>query len=40
MGSNCDGVNDKKQKKRYYMASPAKPGIAVTTITEKKRSSS
>jgi hypothetical protein len=26
----------KKQKKRYYMASPAKPGIAVTTITEKE----
>jgi hypothetical protein len=40
LGSNCDGVNDKKQKKRYYTASPAKPGIAVTTITEKKRSSS
>jgi len=30
----------KKQKKRYYMASPAEPGIAVTTVTEKKRSSS
>jgi hypothetical protein len=29
----------KKQKKRYYTASPAEPGIAVTTITEKKRSS-
>jgi hypothetical protein len=40
MGSNCDGLKYKKQKKRYYMASPAKPGIAVTTITEQKRSSS